>query len=364
MSKPLFNHNELFSFKPAIWLIFSLYYFIPMFYVSFDFIQVALLSGAYFAFLAIYLWGSTLCKSQVWIPVTLILALAIYTSCYTTGANVFFVYLGSLIGFNYTVRTYYLLIGFVLAIIAALHLKFQYPIPYFLLPAASGFLIVSIFEQFERMRSDTRVQWIQSRQEVEQLAVIAERERIARDLHDLLGHTLSTIALKAELSEKLLKQQKYSQAEEHVADLHKVARESLSLVRQTVSGYKHRGLSGEVMELCSRLRQNGFVVELLGEIPQLNPRAETTVILALTELTTNVLRHSRGDHCRIQFLQDNDYVIIKLFDNGRLTREITPGNGLDGVSKRLQGLYGELQVDITQGCEFTIHLPLSELKEH
>src|SRR5690606_21535545 len=132
-------------------------------------------------------------------------------------------------------------------------------------------------------------------------AVIAERERIARDLHDILGHTLSSIALKAELAEKLLILDKRDEAKQHVSELHQIARNTLSLVRQTVSGYKHRGLSGEVMELCDKLRQNGFVVELTGEIPQLTPRAETALILALTELTTNVLRHSNGNHCQIVF---------------------------------------------------------------
>lgn len=206
------------------------------------------------------------------------------------------------------------------------------------------------------------MRWIQSRQEIEQLAIIAERERIARDLHDILGHTLSSIALKAELAEKLLKQSKQEQAEQHLSELHQIARNSLSLVRQTVSGYKHRGLSGEVMELCDKLRQNGFVVELAGEIPQLSPRAETAVILALTELTTNILRHSKGNHCQIEFSRNHDQLLVCMRDNGAVEK-LVPGNGLTGIKERLQALAGDLHASVHRGCEFLISLPAHELQQ-
>ena len=207
---------------------------------------------------------------------------------------------------------------------------------------------------------DARFNLLKSHQEIEQLAVIAERERIARDLHDILGHTLSSIALKAELAEKLLAQEKHEAAKQHLSELHQIARNSLSLVRQTVSGYKHRGLSGEVMELCERLRQKGFVVELNGDIPQLSPRAETAVILALTELTTNILRHSKGDHCQIEFSKHCDRIQVTMRDNGNV-KSLVPGNGLQGIQERLHALAGDLQSSINKGCEFIISLPSREL---
>jgi len=246
-----------------------------------------------------------------------------------------------------------------LGVIAALQYYYPYPIPAFVLPAVTGIVTISIFGYIERMRLESRISWIQSRQEIEQLAVIAERERIARDLHDILGHSLSSIALKAELAEKLLKQAKHEQAQQHLSELHQIARNSLSLVRQTVSGYKHRGLSGEVMQLCDQLRQKGFVVELKGEIPQLSARAETAIILALTELTTNVLRHSKGNHCRIMFRKLCGKLEVSMHDNGEV-KSLVPGNGLSGIQERLHALAGDIQSSINKGCEFTISLPLKE----
>ncbi len=352
-----------YSDKSWIWLIFSLYYFVPLFYMPFDPIGHMLLVGVYFIFIAIYLWASTLPREQVWRPVLAIVLLAIVTTPYTPGSSTFFSYVGFLIGFCYTTRVYLLILSIIISLVVALQYQYSYPVPFFAFPAISGVITISAWGYIEKMRYEARLRWIQSRQEIEQLAIIAERERIARDLHDILGHTLSSIALKAELAEKLLaKPDKQEQVKQHLTELNQIARNSLSLVRQTVSGYKHRGLTGEVMELCEKLRQNGFMVELNGEIPQLTPRAETAMILALTELTTNVLRHSKGNHCEIAFSRSEDQVIVSMRDNGAVEK-LEPGNGLKGIQERLQALAGDLQASASRGCEFVISLPAYELRQ-
>jgi len=351
--------NKLHSEKSWIWLIFSFYYFVPLYYKSFSLEGYVLLTSAYALFVAIYLWGTRVRPQDAWRPISMIVILALLITPYTPGSSTFFTYLGFLLGYFYSTRRYLLFLGMLLGVIAALQYYYPYPIPAFVLPAVTGIVTISIFGYIERMRLESRISWIQSRQEIEQLAVIAERERIARDLHDILGHSLSSIALKAELAEKLLKQAKHEQAQQHLSELHQIARNSLSLVRQTVSGYKHRGLSGEVMQLCDQLRQKGFVVELKGEIPQLSARAETAIILALTELTTNVLRHSKGNHCRIMFRKLCGKLEVSMHDNGEV-KSLVPGNGLSGIQERLHALAGDIQSSINKGCEFTISLPLKE----
>lgn len=321
----------------------------------------SLLIGAYFIFIAIFLWASTLNRRQVWIPILGIISLALIATPYTPGSSTFFTYVAFLIGFCYNTRVYLTITSLLVAVIIALQLHYAYPIPYFALPAISGVITVSAWGYIEKLRFEARIRWLQSRQEIEQLAIIAERERIARDLHDILGHSLSSIALKAELAEKLLAQDKPLDVQKHLTELHQIARNSLSLVRQTVSGYKHRGLSGEVMELCDKLRQSGFAVELSGEIPQLSPRAETAVILALTELTTNILRHSKGTHCQIEFSSTQEQILVCMRDNG-VVKKLEPGNGLKGIQERLQALAGDLQSSASRGCEFLISLPAYELQ--
>jgi two-component system sensor histidine kinase DesK len=352
--------SPLFLEKPWIWLVFSLYYFVPIYYTSYSTAQYFFLIGAYIAFVALYLRATVMNIKYMWQPITAILILALVVTPLSPGSSTFFSYVGFLIGYSYRTRIYLTLLGSMILMILSLHYYYQYQVPFFALPAISGIVAISLWGYIERIRKAAASHWLQSRQEIEQLAVIAERERIARDLHDILGHTLSSIALKAELAEKLLKQEKIQDVGEHLSDLHKIARESLSLVRQTVSGYKHRGLSGEVIQLCDKLRQNGFSVELQGEIPRLSARAETALILALTELTTNVLRHSNGNHCKISFQLEAENVVISMQDNGCI-KSITPGNGLNGIQERLHALAGDVSAQISNGARFDITLPAHEL---
>ena len=358
--RPSHCRGSLHAPKSWVWLIFSLWYFVPLYYTPMDGLEMGWLVGAYFLFVGFYVWAIQSKPQNIWKSVAAMVLLAIVITPYSQGSSTFFSYIGFVIGFSYRTKTWLTITAALIALILCLHYQFDYPFPFFAFPALSGLISIGIIGYVERMRMDARFNLLKSHQEIEQLAVIAERERIARDLHDILGHTLSSIALKAELAEKLLAQEKHDAAKQHLSELHQIARNSLSLVRQTVSGYKHRGLSGEVMELCERLRQKGFVVELNGDIPQLSPRAETAVILALTELTTNILRHSKGDHCQIEFSKHCDRIQVTMRDNG-IVKSLVPGNGLQGIQERLHALAGDLQSSINKGCEFIISLPSREL---
>lgn len=343
-----------------VWWVFSLYYFIPAFYLPFDWLKHSLIMLAYAVFLLLCVITAKVNRDRAWQPIIALVLLAAVTSYVTPGASSFFSYIGFFIGFCFTTRQFIIsLVGLILLIIA-LHFSARYPVPYFLFPALTGVGTIGMIGIVERMRYQARVKELQSHQEIRQLAMIAERERIARDLHDLLGHTLSSVVLKAELADKLLQQSRIDEARQQMEDLHKIARESLSLVRQTVSGYKHRGLSSEVCQLCEKLRANGFTVDLNGNIPQLIPQAETALILALTELTTNVLRHSNGNHCELNFDQSSESIKISLRDNG-VADTINPGNGLQGIQERLEALAGELYTELKDGCRFVITLPLQKL---
>lgn len=348
--------------KPWLWLMFSLYYFVPMYDMQPTAKMYIFLFGCYIAFLALYLQTLNVNRHHIWKPIIGLIILAFMVTPFFPGSSNFFPFIGFLIGYNFSTRVYLTVLFSLILGIAAVHFHFHYSVSLFAFPALSGLIIISLWGYIERIRGTAKMQWMQSRQEIQQLAVIAERERIARDLHDILGHTLSSIALKAELAEKLLKQEKIADVSQHLSELHKIARESLSLVRQTVSGYKHRGLSGEVIQLCDKLRQSGFSVDLFGEIPSLTSRAETALILALTELTTNVLRHSKGNHCKISFQLDGDTVVVSMHDNGYI-QSITPGNGLKGIQERLHALAGDISAQISNGARFDITLPANELTQ-
>jgi two-component system sensor histidine kinase DesK len=342
-----------------IWWVFSLYYFIPAFYMPFSWLTHSLILLAYLGFLLISFIATTTKPAKVWQPLTGLLLWSVATSYLTSGASSFFPYLGFFIGFCFSTRQFLLGQAGLILLLLGLQLIHNYSHPYFLFPGLTGVVTIGMVGILERVRYQAKIRDQQSHQEIRQLAMIAERERIARDLHDILGHTLSSVVLKAELADKLLQQHRNDEARQQMEDLHKIAREALSLVRQTVSGYKHRGLSSEVFQLCEKLRESGFAVDVAGDIPQLPPQAETAVILALTELTTNVLRHSNGDQCALTFSQRNGQLNISLTDNG-VTNEIIPGNGLQGIQERLHALAGKLNTEIKEGCRFVITLPSPE----
>lgn len=330
--------------------------------MAFEAVTFSLLILIYLVFLALYELAIRSNAHNAWRPILGLIVLSVIAAPLTPGSGTFFSYIGFLLGFFCSTRQWLVFTGLLIGLITTLQFLVNYPFVYFAFGAITGLVTIGIVGFTERVRYDSRISQQKSREEVEQLAIIAERERIARDLHDILGHTLSSIALKAELAEKLLTQEKQDAAKQHLSELHQIARNSLSLVRQTVSGYKHRGLSGEVMELCERLRQKGFIVELNGEIPQLSARAETAVILALTELTTNILRHSKGDHCQIEFSKHCDKIQVRMRDNGAVNA-LTPGNGLRGIQERLHAIAGEMQSSVHKGCEFIISLPSRELQQ-
>ncbi len=195
--------SPLFLEKPWIWLVFSLYYFVPIYYTAYNTAQYCFLVAAYIAFVILYLRATVMNAKFVWRPIAAIIALALLVTPLSPGSSTFFSYVGFLIGFCYRTRVYLTLLGSLIAMILFLQYYYQYQVPFFALPAISGIVTISLWGYIERIRTAAASHWLQSRQEIQQLAVIAERERIARDLHDILGHTLSSIALKAELAEKL-----------------------------------------------------------------------------------------------------------------------------------------------------------------
>lgn len=180
--------------------------------------------------------------------------------------------------------------------------------------------------------------------ELEYLSRVRERERIARDLHDVLGHTLSTIALKAELAGKLLQSDSAESARRELDDIAETARTALADVRQTVTGYRAGNLRSELTMAEHALSGAGLVVELPAKIPRLISRElENLLSLVMREAVTNVIRHAKAHSCRIQlFHQDERWHLIVQDDGIGWSGHY--GNGLSGMKERLALYGGHLQV--------------------
>ena len=159
---------------------------------------------------------------------------------------------------------------------------------------AIGFMMFA-FRRLMELNADLRA----ARDEVARLAVSEERLRFARDLHDLVGHSLSVIALKAELAERLATRDP-ARAAEHVTDVKNVARDALTEVREAVSGYRQPTLVDELAGARMALRAAGIEADLQSSDVELPPDVEAVLAWAVREGTTNIIRHSGASSCRIE----------------------------------------------------------------
>ncbi len=193
--------------------------------------------------------------------------------------------------------------------------------------------------------------------EVEHLAKVAERERIARDLHDLLGHTLSLITLKAELARKLVDRDA-ERAKQELLDIEHTSRAALADVREAITGYRGQGLAAELIRARKTLETAGITVNSdIHELP-LTPAQETVLALAVREAVTNVVRHAHAESCRLKLRREHEQATLEIADDGR--GEAAPeGNGLRGMRERLESIGGSLQRYTGAGTCLIIHLPLA-----
>ncbi len=243
-----------------------------------------------------------------------------------------------------------------------------------------------------------------SREEMHRMARVAERERIGRDLHDLLGHTLSLIALKSELAAKLLDRDRTSAARE-IAEVTSIAREALKQVRTAVAGIRAAALENEIASARALLSTSGITLLYERDGAVLSAEIETTLAMIVREAVTNIQRHSGAREARIEVLtqavaggriggadgkgsgaaslggksadhknadaasvggtspgaaSDGKMVCLRVSDDGRggITAR---GNGLQGIGERVRSLGGMLEIDSPRGkgTTLTVRLPLT-----
>lgn len=197
---------------------------------------------------------------------------------------------------------------------------------------------------------DTISELHRTRGELARAAVVEERDRFSRDLHDLLGHSLSVMVVKADAVRRLAGDDP-ELAATHAADIARVGREALAEVRETVDGMRAPSLEEALDGARSALAAAGIETEVVtADGP---PPRETEGVLAwvVREATTNVLRHSGADACRIELQRTSDRWQLTVADDGVGGPPVTEGRvgGLDGLRRRLESAGGSL--DLRPGSE-------------
>lgn len=341
-----------------VYLFNLLFYLLPVFFVDYNSYQLLAIGVTLMLFLPCYFWAFRVPPHKVWLPALFIWVLASAITPINYGSIALFAYTAFFTGFAFRLRTALplcaLQIVWIIALATALGVDF---VEFFYFSSA---LIVGIFAigVAERHRQVAQRRDEKSAGEIKNLGQQLERERIARDLHDLLGHSLSSIALKAELAHKLLAKGQVESAQTQLQELITVSQQSLSQVRHSVTGYRHQGLAPELEQLVEQLEAQGFKVTSKGALPVFNELTETALVMILIELTTNILRHSNGNQVTFAFETLDTGYQIRVSDNGSTTK-FTPGNGLEGVRERIKLLNGEVHTEHGNQTGIILHLPLS-----
>jgi two-component system, NarL family, sensor histidine kinase DesK len=284
-----------------------------------------------------------------------IASLAFALAPINAGAQGYIIYACAFLGFCGPARPMVQLMVLLVVTYAAVALLLGHPWLYPLSTALIG-LVVGLMNIVYRRNVEVNADLKLSHDEVRRLAATAERERIGRDLHDLLGHTLSLIALKSELANRLWDIDPAA-ARREVREVERVTRDALAQVRRAVTGIRAAGLAAELASARLLLESAGVVFDYDVPPVTLDPDIETCLALALREAVTNIQRHARAGHATVTLRQDDARVELVIRDDGR-GGDIVPGNGLLGMRERLAAVGATLAIDSVdaRGTALTIRV--------
>ena len=349
-----------------LWLAYSVFFFIEpalRHRVHFWLTQIPV----YAIFLALYITYVQVCRRGVRLAILGgFFLLGVATLPFNVGASCFFIYVVAMLPFcTDSTVAFFAVMLLEVATLALENRVFGHadPVNY----AITGFfaVVVGVSNLFlaQGKRADLKLRLAQ--EENIQLTAVAERERIARDLHDVLGHTLSVVVLKAELACRLMGQgtpEATLRAAAEIADVERTARTALAEVREAIGGYRSRGLVAEVEQARQTLDAAGVRLVCKEEPPTLRAREETVLSLIVREAVTNIVRHAHATECTMAFATTPDgFALLEVADNGHAaptgSTPLREGNGLRGMRERVQELGGRFRIESQAGTRLVIELP-------
>lgn len=230
-----------------------------------------------------------------------------------------------------------------------------YPVSGFILAGVLQLLLLGLGAAGVGQLIKTNAELSAARAEIAGMAVRSERQRLARDLHDLLGHSLSIVALKAELAGRLLRQDPDKAAAE-MRDVEQAARQALREMRQAVAGYRPTTLASELASVRAAMDAAAIVLRVEDAAGALPPGVEEVLAWTVREGGTNLLRHSQARHCTISLRRRDGKVCIEIVDDGRGMPDVpsSSGSGLRGLCERVSQRGGELRAESLPGHGFRL----------
>jgi two-component system, NarL family, sensor histidine kinase DesK len=345
------------GWTPLLWVVYLGFFFIDpaMSHASLRIWLLDLAGATVFLFLYFGLFALESPRTAIHIGGMVLLGMLFLPI--NGGACTFFIFASAMLPFSVKTQTAAFLGLAIVAIVGAIEGLLLHLNGWTLFYAAVFPMIIgagnTVFAERNRMNRKLR----KANEEIEHLAKVAERERIARDLHDVLGHTLSVITLKSELAGKLMDRDPQRAAQE-IHEVEEISRQALSDVRDAIRGYRSQGLLAELARAKSTLETAGLTVECDAAASVNIPAMQESILsLAVREAVTNIVRHAHARTCRMRLEQQNGSCRLQISDDGRGCNG-NEGNGLRGMRERVEMVGGTLQRIGASGTTVTITLPL------
>lgn len=344
---------ERFGFFPYIWLIYLV--FPVMNFAGYSGYKLTAGYALLLLFLVTYrqLYWAEGRTYTVWLGLQLLI-IVVLTVVYSPYNMYMGFFSSNFVGWYTDMRRFRRALAVFTAVLAGLGL-FYLPQVYgpdilFLLPSALMMLITPFGIRSINRRRMLEKELDQANEQIKEMIKREERMRIARDLHDTMGHTLSLITLKSQLIEKLVvKNPERAQAE--AREIQRTSRAALRQVRELVSEMRAVSVAEELVEVAEMLRSAEIALEVEGDaaLPGVSDLTQSILSLCIKEGITNIVKHSRADQCRISIVMTPGEVQITLEDNGIGVEaggsegtERRDGNGMKGMGERLALIDGSL----------------------
>jgi two-component system sensor histidine kinase DesK len=289
------------------------------------------------------------------LPIVGIALLGLAYTPFNSGGATFFIYSAAFAGLAINFKPALAFLGVLLAVTGVELGLLHFP------PVVDGSIVImsaaiGLGNIYFGQNARTQARLKKADEEIQQLAKIAERERIARDLHDVLGHTLSVIVLKSELASKLIDNDPAAAGRE-IRDVESVSRQALAEVRKAIGGYRAADLRSELTRAVDTLGTAGIDVETDWTDLRVPAAVENVLALSLREAVLNVVRHSHARKCRLHLSAEGRVCNLEVHDDGRGATAVE-GNGLRGMRERVEAVGGALNKQLEHGTRVRITLPL------
>lgn len=352
--------NRDYGWTPAIWLIYLSYFLVRPLTAHIGVGEWVATIAATAVFVVLYFYGYWVCGWRLVLNIAAMTLLGVVFSPFNYGACVFFIYASSFAPFVSTPLVGVELLAGILAIVGIEAWAFHLPSGFWLPASVISALLVAVNTHYaQRHRANAKLRM--ANEEIEHLAKVAERERIARDLHDVLGHTLSVIILKSELAGKLIDRDP-ERAKAEIRDVEQTSRDALAEVRSTIRGIRLQSLEAELKQAKDTLETAGIqVTSECAKVP-LTPVQESVITMVVREAVTNVVRHAHARNFALRMSQTNGHCILDIADDGSGGTQIE-GSGLRGMRERVEALGGDLERDTRSGTRLRVRIPVSAPKE-